>query len=698
MATMTSNKYDIMKKITLLTLSIAAAAMMTAGCCNKIDTDMQKYISDETVRLTAEQIMAACPSADTDLISRGVAQAAALWTGEDGTEEDFRDFAVTNFMPDAGAKKVLFDKLSAAFETLWGSSAQVSARLQMPLHLAGDELTDIDYILGAYSPFAHLSDDLFANKTAFITILNFPNFTLAEKNALGKKWTREEWAYARMGDIFTSRIPAGYNNEKNIAYADAENYIASYNIMMGHLLDENGKRLFPEDMVLLSHWNLRDELKSNYTDAPNAHAKQEMIYKVMEHIVNQTIPADVINCGRYDWAPYTNKTYENGKEISLKAEGSERFRRLLEVFKAERKIDRYSPQLSTAIDRNFEGSMEVAVEDIEKMFIELVSSPEVKEVAKMIETRLGRELRPYDIWYDGFKGRSAIPEDRLSEITRKKYPDAAAFAMDMPRMLRYLGFPAHDAKYISDKIVVESARGSGHAMGAQGRWEPARLRTRIGAGGMDYKGYNIAVHEFGHNVEQTLDLYDIDHYLLNGVPNTAFTEALAFVFQKRDLFLLGYDYKVDDNTTLDIFWGAYEIMGVALVDMYVWQWMYAHPDIDAAMLRDAVVAIAKDVWNTYYEPVLGTHDSPLLAIYSHMIDVPLYLANYPFGHIIEFQLESHFTGCRNLNEFASEIRRIYTLGRLTPDEWMKQAVGSEVSTRPLIEAVRVILSKSQKQQ
>lgn len=695
---MTSNKYDIMKKITLLTLSIAAAAMMTAGCCNKIDTDMQKYISDETVRLTAEQIMAACPSADTDLISRGVAQAAALWTGEDGTKEDFRDFAVTNFMPDAGAKKVLFDKLSAAFETLWGSSAQVSARLQMPLHLAGDELTDIDYILGAYSPFAHLSDDLFANKTAFITILNFPNFTLAEKNALGKKWTREEWAYARMGDIFTSRIPAGYNNEKNIACADAENYIASYNIMMGHLLDENGKRLFPEDMVLLSHWNLRDELKSNYTDAPNAHAKQEMIYKVMEHIVNQTIPADVINCGRYDWAPYTNKTYENGKEVSLKAEGSERFRRLLEVFKAERKIDRYSPQLSTAIDRNFEGSMEVAVKDIEKMFIELVSSPEVKEVAKMIETRLGRELRPYDIWYDGFKGRSAIPEDRLSEITRKKYPNAAAFAKDMPRMLRYLGFPAHDAKYISDKIVVESARGSGHAMGAQGRWEPARLRTRIGAGGMDYKGYNIAVHEFGHNVEQTLDLYDIDHYLLNGVPNTAFTEALAFVFQKRDLFLLGYDYKVDDNTTLDIFWGAYEIMGVALVDMYVWQWMYAHPDIDAAMLRDAVVAIAKDVWNTYYEPVLGTHDSPLLAIYSHMIDVPLYLANYPFGHIIEFQLESHFAGCRNLNEFASEIRRIYTLGRLTPDEWMKQAVGSEVSTRPLIEAVRVILSKSQKQQ
>ena len=58
---------------------------------------------------------------------------------------------------------------------------------------------------------------------------------------------------------------------------------------------------------------------------------------------------------------------------------------------------------------------------------------------------------------------------------------------------------------------------------------------------------------------------------MKGVPNTAFTEALAFVFQVRDLDFLGY--KNDDPTrdamqTLDIFWGCYEIMGVALVDLW----------------------------------------------------------------------------------------------------------------------------------
>lgn len=671
---------------------LAAATMIMSGCNGNNNTEKaMSNISDGTVARTVQAITEKCPQADKTLVQNGVTQAASLWRTEDGSEAEFEQFASSYYAATPEDRKVLFDKLSAAFEVLWGTSNQVSVRLQMPLHLDGEELTDIDYILGAFSPYSHLTEDLFANKTAFITILNFPNYTLEEKNAMGENWSREEWAYARMGDIFTSRIPSELNMEMNVASSNAENYISSYNIMMGHLLDENGNRLFPEDMVLLSHWNLRDELKSNYADVPNAHEKQEMIYKVMEHIVNQTIPAEVVNNPAYDWAPYSNKTYKDGKEVSLAAENDTRYRHLLEIFRIEQKIDRYSPQLPTAIDRNFEGGMEVSRDEIEALFTGLVSSPEVGKVAKIIESRLGRELRPYDIWYDGFKSRTSMPEEKLTDMTRKKYPDAAAFAEDMPRMLRNLGFTAADAKYISDRIVVESARGSGHAWGASGRWEPARLRTRIGAEGMDYKGYNIAVHEFGHNVEQTLDLYDIDYYMLNGVPNTAFTEALAFIFQKRDLQLLGYDYSVDDNTTLDIFWGAYEIMGVALVDMYVWEWLYANPSATPVQLRDAVISIAKNVWNKYYEPVLGTHDSPLLAVYSHMINSPMYLPNYPFGHIIEYQLESHLAECPTKTAFASEIRRIFTLGRLTPQIWMEKAVGSEVSTEPLLEAVSKIV-------
>ncbi len=677
-----------------LSLWLVSATLLLAGCGTEKTNSVEEgeFIPKTIVQEVQDSLVKQCPTLDAEAVRSGVQQAAALWRAEDGTQEEFVEFAKANIATTPEAKKVLFDKLSAVFEALYGTSNQLSVKLQKPLHLTGDELVSVDYILGAYTPFSHLSDDLFENKAAFITVLNFPNYTLAEKDALGDNWNREQWAYARMGEVFTSRMPASVSQQIGVASSNAENYIASYNIMMGHLLDENGERLFPEDMVLLSHWNLRDELKSNYADVPNAHKKQEMIYKVMGHIVNQTIPADVINNPAYDWQPGSNKTFKDGEEVTLQPEGDVRYARLLEQFRVGQEVDKYCPQLPTAIERNFEGSMEVSQDRIEELFVRLVSSPQIARTAEIIKQRLGRDLRPYDIWYDGFKNRSSISENELTAKTRAKYPDAAAFEKDLPRMLTALGFTPDDARYISDKIVVEGARGSGHAWGAQGRWEPARLRTRIGAEGMDYKGYNIAVHEFGHNVEQTLDLYDIDHYMLNGVPNTGFTEALAFIFQKRDLQLLGYNQDADDNSTLDIFWGAYEIMGVSLVDMKVWQWLYAHSDATAAQLRDAAVAIAKDVWNQYYAPVLGEKDSPLLAIYSHMINSPLYLASYPFGNIIEFQLEDHLAKCKNQQEFASEIRRIYTIGRLTPDAWMNAAIGADVSVEPLLEAVDRILN------
>ena len=66
-------------------------------------------------------------------------------------------------------------------------------------------------------------------------------------------------------------------------------------------------------------------------------------------------------------------------------------------------------------------------------------------------------------------------------------------------------------------------------------------------------GLLIAVHEFGHNVEEVISLYDIDYYTLAGIPNTGFTEASAFLFQQRDMELLGYKSKGGaDNEVLDM--------------------------------------------------------------------------------------------------------------------------------------------------
>ncbi|MFY9115995.1 MAG: hypothetical protein WBK97_07315 [Bacteroidales bacterium] len=670
------------------TIIIIMSGVVLLACHSRKTEKVMSNINETTITTVLSRID--CGAELYEQAERGVRQAAALWRESDGSREDFVTFCQEHFCTTEAEKETLFRKLSVAFENIRGTANQLSVALKKPVHLEGETLTSIDLIFGGYSPSAHFMEDMYDNKVAFICALNFPNYTLEEKNTLGTEWTRLEWAYARLGDFFTHRTPAALNQEMARVLGDAENYIASYNIMMGHLLTEDGRRLFPEDMVLLSHWNLRDEIKSNYAPVRDALEKQRMIQKVMEHIVCQSIPACVINNAGYDWKPWSNTVLENGKEKPAREEGTVRYDQLLATFRVEQQKDAYHPQMPTAIIRNFERDMEVSAQEIEDLFVQLISSEQVQKVAAHIEQRLGRPLEPFDIWYDGFKSRTAVTEDELTALTRKKYPQAGAFREDMPRMLETLGFTKQQAASLASRIVVEPARGSGHAWGASGRWEPARLRTRIGSGGMDYKGYNIAVHEFGHNVEQTLSLYHMDHYMLHGVPNTAFTEALAFIFQKRDLQLLGYPRRpMDDNTVLDIFWGCYEIMGVALVDMYVWQWLYDHPKATAAQLKEAVLEKARNVWNLYYEPVFGHKDTPLLAIYSHMINSPMYLPNYPFGHIIEFQLEEHFKnqGIEDSNQLGAEITRLFTQGRLVPQLWMKGATGQRVSTESLLRAV-----------
>jgi hypothetical protein len=138
---------------------------------------------------------------------------------------------------------------------------------------------------------------------------------------------------------------------------------------------------------------------------------------------------------------------------------------------------------------------------------------------------------------------------------------------------------------------------------------------------------------------------------------------------------------------LDNFWANYEIMGVSLVDMAVWKWLYENPNATAIQLRDQVMVIAKDVWNRYYAPVFGVKDQTILAIYSHMIDAPLYLSAYPIGHLIDFQIEQYLAG----KDFATEVTRIYSMGRLIPQEWMHRAVGGPISIKPIQEATRKAL-------
>ncbi|MFW6350833.1 MAG: hypothetical protein ACOC2E_00460 [Bacteroidota bacterium] len=676
-----------MKK--LIYLWIIIGFFSSCGQQESAESIEEPNIDEVTVEKVKDQLMEEYGREHEFRIERGVEKAALLWRESDGTTEDFSDFCMENFIADQSELDQVFDRLANNFEYLYGYMGRIGVELNRQIHEDRGPILPIDQQFGAYNASAHIQNDFFENKIAFMIVLNFPQYTLEEKNEMGKNWSDRQWGYARLGEYYQARIPPAIIQENSRIYSEGRLYISEYNIYAGKLLSSDMETPFPENMRLLAHWNIRDEIKSNY-DQSDGLEKQQMLYNVMLRIINQDIPMEVINSDQYEWDPINNQVYQDGETINFQPEDTRRYQYLLDNFNAMKSVDPYYSQLDTYIKRRFDSSMEIPMEEVENLFTQYASSPLLKDVAMLIKERLGRDLQPFDLWYNGFVGRGGLPESELDKITKQRYPNATAMDQDLPRMLIDLGFSTEKANFIGEKVDVDAARGSGHAMRASMREKPSHLRTRIDADGMNYKGYNIAIHEFGHNVEQTISVHEVDNYFINGIPNTGFTEAIAFMFQKRDLELLGIDQPdpmMQYMEVLDIFWDNYEMMGVSLVDMRVWEWMYENPDASALQLKEAVVEIAKEVWNEYYADVFGVSDIPLLAIYSHMIQSPLYLMNYPYGRLIMFQLEDYIEG----RDFAEEIFRIYSIGRLTPQRWMDEAVGNQISNEPIFDAVKEAL-------
>lgn len=681
-------------------LILLAAGPATSGASKAVSPVKTLVAKPTNTSAVEAKLIATHGEAARARVEQGVRQVAALWRDADG---DLGAFASEHFIADPARLDAAFARFQANLEQVDGHLLEIGRELRRPTELDLGPMEKVDPLFAAWDPSAHLTEDFFASKLGFVALLNFPLTTLEQRLAQGPGWSRRQWAEARLTGRFGRRVPADVQQGITAAQAAADLYIADYNVWMHHVLSESGERLFPSGKRLISHWNLRDELKAQYAD-PKGLPRQRAIIKVMERIVTQTIPAAVIDNPRLDWNPYTNAVVvapANSVEAdapprattpSTKPEADVRYQRLWASNLAQKRADPYSPTAPSAIDRAFALGAEMPEARVKQLLESVLASPQVPKVAAEIQKRLGRPLEPTDLWFNGFLPRGSVPEAELDAKVRARYPTAEAFAKDIPRILQGLGFSASRAKYLSERIKVDPSRGAGHAMQSARRGDFPRLRTRVEKEGMNYKGYNIAVHELGHNVEQVFSLYDVDHTLLAGVPNTAFTEAIAFVFQARDLELLGLGKPSADQERLRVlndFWSTWEIAGVALVDLAVWHWMADHPKATPAELREATVAISKDIWNRHYAPVLGGKDTPLLGIYSHMISYPLYLFNYPLGHLISFQIEEQVN---KKGIVGPEIERMSVQGAVAPDVWMTGATGAPVSAEPLLRATEAALA------
>ncbi|MGH9931805.1 MAG: hypothetical protein ACREA9_21610, partial [Pyrinomonadaceae bacterium] len=339
----------------------------------------------------------------------GLAQVASFWRVEDGDAAVFESFVQANFAGDAATLDAMFSRFEHNLEQLNGHMNEIGREFRNQSDLDVGPILGFDDVFGAYDSSAHINDDFFQNKLAFIVLLNFPLTTLQQRLTEGEKWSRREWAEARLAQRFSKRIPADVNLALAQASSETGRYIAEYNIWMHHLLDANGNRLFPPKLRLLSHWNLRDEIKADYSDTKTGLAKQRMIQQVMERIVTQTIPAAVVNNPNYDWNPFMNEVkpaaVKDSEETGNKSNGSAsaplnapepntRYAKLLLAYQASRKLDPYSPTAPTHIARSFDEGREIPETRMKAMLEELLSSPLVSPVAKLIEQRLGRPLEP----------------------------------------------------------------------------------------------------------------------------------------------------------------------------------------------------------------------------------------------------------------------------------------------------------------
>ncbi|MDZ7725259.1 MAG: hypothetical protein U5R06_21195 [candidate division KSB1 bacterium] len=117
-------------------------------------------------------------------IEKGVQQVAQLWRTSDGSQQAFQSFCTASFIADSQELDRTLDRFQHNLEIIYGHMHQVNRDLSVPVECETNYLLPVDHRFAEYDPSAHIQSDLFTNKIAFTALLNFPAFTLAEKN----KW------------------------------------------------------------------------------------------------------------------------------------------------------------------------------------------------------------------------------------------------------------------------------------------------------------------------------------------------------------------------------------------------------------------------------------------------------------------------------------------------------------------------------
>ncbi|MDP6601111.1 MAG: hypothetical protein QGH76_02310 [Phycisphaerales bacterium] len=610
----------------------------------------------------------------------GVRRVAERWQEDvDGAGEAFRTFCETYFVTEEDDRRRLLDRFETALTVVQGHLYEIGRHLRRWTDLRGEDMPGVDDLMAKFDPCPDLSDQLYRQQLAFVALLNFDRPDLDTMIAEGGDWSADRWAEVRAARAFGPRIPADINELSREVEHAADMFVSEFHVPVEHMIDEEGDTWFEKDRKLIAHWIIREEIKAGYS-ALNGLRKQRAVAWVMARHIDGTIPTAIMD-GSADgpWDPYANTIGGNAPGELV---GPQRYEHILEHKRVADELDPLYPEHPTAIDRKFGLEREIPEDDVESLMLQLLAAPVRGDIAQWLAERLGRPLESHDIYLEDV-GENADADELDTRVTAM-FPDEVSFQQQLPTLLRGLGFNDADADFLGERVRVEIARGAGHAMRPGIPEYTAWLRTNRLADRLGWDGFDTAMHELGHNLEQLISTHFVPRPLLRNVPNTACTEAFAFLYQSKAKRVIGLADDADEardfaNATVETMLAACQIAGPSLVELYTWRWIYDHPDATPEQLRDRTIEIADNVWANHYAKYYGDDPYHILAAYQHMVGYPLYLADYTLGHIISHQIRSHMRG----RDLAAETRRICSIGRLTPDLWMKRAVGSGISAESL---------------
>lgn len=633
-----------------------------------------------------EAVLRKHASAPRDRVQAGVQRVAREWRPDDGDAPAFIAFCADHFAADETSRRRLLDRYEAALGWVNGHLYEMRRHLRRWSDLRGDEYPGVDDVFAKFDPAPDLAEQLFRQKIAFIALLNFDLPPLEEMLAEGPNWDTDRWAEVRISRSFDPRVPGSVHDMARELGHRANMFVSEFHVPVGRVVDANGRSWFAPERRLLAHWLIREEVRAGYNEPEGVH-KQRALMWVMRRHIDGTIPVSVMR-GANDkaWDPARN-TLDGNPATDLI--GTERYERWLDMLKVAKAFDTYYVDHPTAMARKFGLQREIPEAEVERLLVDLLSSPVRGTLAQFMRKRLERPLEPQDVYFD--EVIAGEPAERMNALVKAKFGDEKGFEQALPALLRDLGFSDDDAEFLGTRVRVEIAKGAGHAM-RPGRPEyDAWLRTSRLPDELGWDGFDTAMHELGHNLEQLCSTHFVPRPALRGVPNTACTEAFAFLYQslaKRVLGLEGENTggapsggKPDafDVDSIQTMLAACQIAGPSLVELYTWRWLYENPNATPDALRSRVIAIAGEVWDRFYREHFGDDPYAVLAAYQHMIAYPLYLADYALGQIISHQIRSFIRG----RDLAAETKRICSLGRLSPDLWMKRAVGRGISVEPL---------------